>query len=133
MPDSNLNTLNEDLLFGQECYRIIGACMEVHGELGPGFLEAVYEEATSIEFRQGKIPFRQQPPLKIYYKGIKLEKSYCPDFICFGEIIVELKAAKMLHSEHYAQVLNYLKATNSRLGLLINFGADRLEFKRIIK
>lgn len=133
MPDANLNTLNDDLLFGGECYQIIGACMEAHGELGSGFLESVYEEATAIEFRRRKIPFHQQPLLRIRYKEIILEKRFTPDFICFGEIIVELKAAKALHPEHYAQVLNYLKATNSQLGLLINFGSDRLEFKRIIK
>lgn len=133
MTDINLDFAEEDLLYGPECYKIIGACMEVHTELGPGFAEAVYEEALELEFLNRKIPFEKQKPLTITYKGVELVKRYCADFVCFGTIILELKAANALHSEHMAQVLNYLKATESRLGLLVNFGADRLEYKRIIR
>lgn len=133
MTDINLDFAEEDLLYGPECYKIIGACMEVHSELGPGFAEAVYEEALGLEFLNRKIPFEKQKPLIITYKGQELVKRYYADFVCFDKIILELKAANALHSEHMAQVLNYLKATESKLGLLVNFGTDRLEYKRIIK
>ncbi len=128
---SNLN--EEGLLYRDECYKIIGACMDVHSELGSGFLEAVYQEALAIEFRSRKIPFEAEKPLRIEYKEQYLLKTYCADFVCYGNIIVELKAAKMLASEHMAQVLNYLKATDSQLALLINFGSGSLQHRRVIR
>ena len=122
-----------DLLYKKEAYRIIGCAMEVHGNLGCGFLEAVYQEALEREFFLQGIPFEREKALHISYKGHPLQKTYIADFVCFDKIIVELKAQNGLVSEHYAQVLNYLKATGYRLGLLINFGATSLEYKRIIR
>lgn len=115
-----------------ECYHIIGAAMEVHNELGHGFLEAVYQEAMSIVFFERSIPFTKEHVLDIYFKGRLLEKKYVADFFCYNEVIVELKAADGLGDHDIAQVLNYLKATGKKIGLLINFGNPRLEYRRII-
>ena len=122
----------EEYILKDECYRIIGACMEVHSELGSGFLEAVYQEALAIEFIEREIPFISESRLNIYYKGQKLNKYYNADFICFDQVIIELKAVEGLTDEHLGQVLNYLKATGFRVGLLINFGTSKLQYKRVI-
>jgi GxxExxY protein len=122
----------EEFPFKDECYRIIGCCMEVHKALGPGFLEAVYQEALSLELKDANIPFNKEKVLEVRYKGILLEKKYVADFLCFDELIVELKAVETLNTDHIAQVLNYLKATEKKIGLLINFGARSLQYKRII-
>ena len=106
--------------------------MEVHKTLGSGFLEAVYQEALKLEFEECEIPWSKEVLLEVTYKGRILDKKYIADFICFDEIIVELKAIEMLVPEHIAQVLNYLKATDKKLALLINFGASSLQYKRII-
>ena len=106
--------------------------MEVHSELGCGFLEAIYQEALELSFMDTEIPFEREIQLDVYYKGRQLNKKYFADFICFDEIIVELKAVNKLSDVHYAQVLNYLKATGKRVGLLVNFGAKSLEYKRVI-
>ena len=125
-----INT-NEYIL-KDECYHIIGACMNVHNELGCGFLEAVYQEALSYEFLDLDIPAQKEKVLDVYYKQYLLEKKYVADFLCFQEVILELKATDSLHPEHIAQVLNYLKATGKKLGLLVNFGTTKLQYKRII-
>ncbi len=122
-----------ELIFKEEAYRIIGACMEVHRELGSGFLEPVYQEALSIELTSRDILHEREKPLTVTYKGTALEKSYFADFLCHNKIIVELKALNSLSGEHEAQILNYLKATGLRLGLLVNFGTDQLEWKRIVR
>ena len=119
-------------LYESETYAIIGCAMEVHRHLGCGFLEAVYQEALEIEFQNRAIPFCREKVLEIQYKGSPLQKKYVADFVCFDKIIIELKALSSFTSEHYAQVLNYLKATGYRLGLLINFGTTSLGHKRII-
>ncbi|MBR1711862.1 MAG: GxxExxY protein [Alloprevotella sp.] len=106
--------------------------MAVHGALGRGFLEAVYQEALSLEFASLGIPFCQQKELDIYYRGTKLNKKYYADFVCYDRIIVELKATDSIAPEHEAQLINYLRATNMKLGLLINFGEDSLHFRRFI-
>ena len=121
-----------ELILKSEVYQIIGAAMEVHRQLGSGFLEAVYQEALSIEFLNRDIPFIKEQKLMINYKGIELEKYYCADFICYNQIIVELKALTSLSSEHESQLLNYLKATELRVGILINFGSDSLQYKRMV-
>ena len=121
-----------ELIYEEESYRIIGACIEVHKELGSGFLEPVYQEALAVEFSKNKIPFEREKELNIFYKGIKLSKNYKADFICFNEIILEIKALSQLTSEHEAQILNYLKATHLKLGLLINFGQKSLKYKRFV-
>ena len=120
------------LIFEAESYEIIGAAMEVHKELGCGFSEPVYQEALELEFLRRAIPHEREKHLHIYYKGVLLDKKYISDFICYGQIVVELKALSYLVSEHEAQVLNYLKATGFRLGLLINFGGKSLEYKRLV-
>jgi GxxExxY protein len=119
-------------LYQDETYRIIGAAMEVHKTLGCGFLESVYQEALEKEFILQNIPFAREVVLPIYYKNQLLQKTFIADFICFEKIIVELKSLSQLSNEHHAQVLNYLKATNYKIGLLINFGKQSLEYKRII-
>ena len=120
------------IIYKEESYRIIGSCMTVHTELGPGFLEPVYQEATSIQFINDSIPFEKEKELTISYMGKALEKRYVADFICFEKIIVELKAVVSLSTEHEAQVLNYLKATGYKLGILVNFGSPKLEYKRLV-
>ena len=122
----------EDYPYKDESYSIIGAAMAVHGALGRGFLEAVYQEALSLEFASLGIPFCQQKELDIYYRGTKLNKKYYADFVCYNRIIVELKATDSIAPEHEAQLINYLRATNMKLGLLINFGEDSLHFRRFI-
>ena len=122
-----------DLLYEEETYLIIGAGIDVHKELGNGFLEAVYQEALEKEFQIKKIPYKREVPLTIYYKNEPLNKFYIPDFICFDKIIVELKALSAIKSEHHAQVLNCMKAARLNLGLILNFGKQSFEHKRIIK
>ena len=116
----------------QRTYKIIGAAMEVHKELGCGFLEAVYQEALGKEFAYQAISFKPQPIIQISYKGKPLDKTYQPDFICYKEIIVEIKAISNLSGIEEAQLINYLKATGLKVGLLINFGAKSLEYKRLV-
>ena len=116
----------------ERTYKIIGAALEVHKVLGCGFLEAVYQEALDKEFGIQDIPFRSQPTVEILYKGKPLAKTYQPDFVCFDEVILEIKALGALSGIEEAQLINYLKATGLRVGLLINFGAKSLEYKRLI-
>lgn len=111
------------LLLKDEVFAINGAIFEVYREMGCGFLEAVYQDCLSKEFSARGIPFVAQPELKLSYKGLPVDAHYKPDFICFGAVIVELKALSFTAPEHEAQVLNYLKATGHRVGLLVNFGA----------
>lgn len=120
-----------ELLFKAEVYEIVGAAMAVSNELGPGFLEAVYQEALEWEFRDRRIPFAAQVPLQITYKGRTLAKEYIPDFICYEQVIVEIKALKELKSLEEAQLLNYLKAAGKPVGVLLNFGAPTLDWKRM--
>ncbi|MBN2175270.1 MAG: GxxExxY protein [Bacteroidales bacterium] len=123
---------NEEFPFKEECYRITGCCMEVHNELGCGFLEAVYQEALGIVFMESGLPFVKEKVLDIQFRDRVLNKKYIADFICYDEVIVELKAAENLTDQDLAQVLNYLKATGKKLGLLVNFGTTRLQYKRVI-
>ena len=116
----------------QRTYRIIGAAIEVHKELGCGFLEAVYQEALGREFKVQEISFKSQPTIQIFYKGKPLDKTYQPDFVCFDEVIVEIKAISSLSGIEEAQLINYLKATGLKVGLLINFGSKSLEHKRFV-
>ena len=111
-----------DLLFKDESYKIVGACFEVYKEKGSGFLEAVYQECLAMEFADQRIPFSEQKRLALEYKGRPLKQRYQPDFICYENIIVEIKAEKSVTDADRAQVINYLKATGKELGLLINFG-----------
>ena len=120
------------ILYREESFAIIGACMKVHRTLGAGFLEAVYDEALEREFQNLKIPFKRQVKLDLYYGNQKLTKQYRADFICYDEIIVEIKAVSLIPTAFYAQLQNYLKCTNIELGMLINFGTSSLTYKRMI-
>jgi GxxExxY protein len=115
-----------------QTYAIIGACMAVHNELGPGFLEAVYQEALEIEFTRRGIPFIREKRLVITYGGERLKTPYDADFFCYDSIIVELKAVSGLIPKHEAQTVHYLKATGCERGLLVNFGTPSLDYRRYV-
>lgn len=120
------------LLFEDETYKIIGACMTVHKNLGSGFLESVYQEVLAKEFKKEKIPFQEQKKLNLFYEGERLDKYFKADFLCYDQIIIELKSVAFLSKNLESQVINYLKATNKEVGLLINFGEKSLKWKRFI-
>ena len=121
------------LIYGDECYRIIGACFNVYKDKSHGFTEPIYQECLEIELEYQAIPFSAQSNLPLYYRGRLLVHSFRPDFICFDKIVLEIKAVAELTDEHRAQVLNYLNASGMRLGLLVNFGRHpRLEYERIV-
>ena len=121
-----------ELVLKEEVYEIVGAA-KVYYRLGRGFLEPVYQEALEIELRHRAIPFEAQKELTICYKEHTLEKKYIPDFVCFGQIIAELKVCQCLQGHEVAQLINYLKATGCRVGLLLNFGSPvRLEWRRYV-
>ncbi|MCL2711026.1 MAG: GxxExxY protein [Planctomycetaceae bacterium] len=114
------------LIYDEESYQIRGACMEVYKEMGIGYLEAVYQECLEREFSARGIPFQSQQELVLHYKGSPLRQTYKPDFICYDKIVVEIKGVPEIHQAHKAQIINYLKATGFKLGLLVNFGAHPL-------
>lgn len=125
---------HEGIILKEESYAIQGAIIEVHRELGCGFLESVYQECLEMELGKREIPFEAQKELLLSYKGKPLRQVFRPDLICHGKIIVELKALKELAPEHVAQVLNYLKAAGMSLGLLVNFGSHpKVTIKRIAR
>jgi GxxExxY protein len=119
-------------VFKKESYSIIGAAMAVHRELGCGFLESVYQESLEEELKIESIPYTREVQLDVHYKDKLLSKSFKADFLCYDKVIIELKACSSLDPSHYSQLVNYLKASNHKLGLLINFGKSSLEYKRII-
>lgn len=121
-----------DLLFMEESYKIIGACFEVHKILGHGFKEAVYKDALEFELEKIKISFSRETPYTIVYKGQKLKHFFVADFIVFGSIILEIKAASNIGEPHIEQTLNYLKASGLKLGIVINFGTPSLTYQRVI-
>ena len=123
-----------DLIFKDECYAIVGACFEVYKDKGGGFHEPVYQECLSIELEHCRIPAIAQPGLSLEYRGRVLAQKYVPDLVCYGKIVVELKAVAEITDEHRAQVLNYLKAGSFELGLLVNFGHyPKLQYERLAK
>jgi GxxExxY protein len=142
MPALNLNPLvirinankMPEIVYKKESYAIIGACFEVYNEKGCGFLEPVYQECLGIEFEYQRIPAIAKPSLTLSYRGRILKQTYEADYVCFGKIIVELKAVFALPDEHRAQLPNYLHATGFDLGRLVNFGHySKLEYERIAK
>ena len=114
--------MKEEIIFKDECYAIQGAVFEVYREMGCGFLESVYQECLERELRNRSIPFSSQQELNLIYKGERLQQMYKTDLVCYNKIILELKAVKEIVPEHKAQLINYLKSTGMKLGLLINFG-----------
>lgn len=122
-----------EIIYKDESYAIIGACMEVHKKLGAGFLESVYAEALEIEFKKRNIPFEKEKKLPVYYDDIPLKKYFKADFVCYDKIILELKSAKMIVNNHIRQTLNNVVSTKFRLGILINFGTPSLTYKRVVK
>ena len=125
--------MESKLLFKDECYKIIGACFEVYKAKGCGFSDAVYQECLEIELEYQNIPYESQIPKKLQYRGRTLSQIYVPDFFCYDSTILEIKAVTSLNDEHRAQVINYLKATNSSLGLLVNFGHHpKIQWERIV-
>ena len=123
-----------EIIFKEESFKIVGACLEVYNEMGCGFLETVYQECMEFEFGDQQISFVSHQQLRLTYKSHQLKSLYIPDAVCFDKIIVELKAVKELTDEHRAQVHNYLKATGYRLGLLVNFGHyPKLQYERIVR
>ena len=124
----------QQIVYEEESYAIVGACFAVSNDKGCGFLEPVYQECLQIEFEHQRIPAIAKPSLTLSYRGRTLQQTYQPDFVCYGKIIVELKAVSAIADEHRAQLLNYLHATGFELGLLVNFGHyPRLEYERIAK
>jgi GxxExxY protein len=122
-----------ELRFKDEVYQIAGAAMEVYYHLGAGFLEPIYQEALAIEMTGRGIPFEREKPLNIFYKDTQMDKIYRPDFVCFGQIIIELKAQTRLTPIEEAQIINYLRVSHMHVGLLMNFGArPKLEWKRYV-
>ena len=122
-----------ELLYKEEVYAIIGAAMDVYNDLGPGFLENVYQEAMEIEVEERRIPSKAIQEIHIKYKGKTLKKFYIADLICYDKIIVEIKAMDKLTLKEEAQLINYLKATGMKVGVLINFGHfPTLEWKRLV-
>lgn len=121
------------LLYKDEVYKIVGAAMEVYNTLGSGFLEGVYQEALEMETEQREIPVRAQQEISILYKGRRLKKFYIADFVAYGKIVIEIKAITKLGRNEEAQLINYLKATDMEVGVLINFGSSPdLEWKRMV-
>ena len=122
-----------EILLKEEVFRIVGCAFEVYNDLGTGFLEPVYQEAIELELTHQGIPFEAQKRLQIFYKGKPLTKEYIADLIIIGQIVVELKAEERLQPRDEAQLINYLKATHMRVGVLVNFGAfPKLEWKRFV-
>ena len=122
----------ENILYKEESYKIIGLCMEVHNNLGKGFLEVVYKDALEYEFRHANVPFEREKEYVVNYKGVILPHKFYADFVVYDKIILEVKCVSGIHDEHIAQTMNYLKISKCKLGLLVNFGKLSLEFKRII-
>ena len=122
-----------DIIHAEESYKIISACFEVYKEKGCGFLEAVFQECMQLELSMQGIPFEEQKIIPLSYKGVPMVQTYKADLVCFGNVLVELKAVSELSDEQRAQVLNYLNATGLRLGLLVNFGHyPKLQWERIV-
>ncbi len=120
------------LIYKEEFYKIIGICMEVHRQLGRGFLEIIYKDALEYEFRKNNIPFEREKGYEIPYKEIILQHKYYVDFVVFDKIILEVKAVNGIIDEFIKQTLNYLSASNNKLGIIVNFGEDSLKYKRLV-
>ena len=121
-----------EIIYKEESFRIIGLCMEVHNNLGKGFLEIVYKDALEYEFRKNNIPFEREKEYIVNYKDIILPHKFYADFVVFDKIILEVKGMAGIADEHIAQTLNYLKVSSLKLGLIVNFGELSLQYKRVV-
>jgi len=121
-----------ELIYKQECFQLVGYCMEIHRELGKGHDEVIYKDAFAVELSRASVPFSRETHYEIHYKGVLLPHHYRADFVVWDKILFEAKAIEQLTDAHVKQVLNYLAASKLRLGLLVNFGGDSLEWKRVI-
>ncbi|HNL85080.1 MAG TPA: GxxExxY protein [Chitinophagales bacterium] len=124
--------MNENFPLKDETYQIIGTCMEVHNQLGAGFLEIVYKDALEYEFRNTGILFEREKEYAVNYKGIILPHKFYADFVVFDKVILEVKGIKAIADEHVAQAINYLKVSDNRIALIVNFGELKLSYKRLI-
>jgi GxxExxY protein len=124
--------MEEKIIYQQESYSIIGKCMEVHNELGHGFLEIVYKDALEYVFKKNHIFYEREKEYIVNFQGIILPHKFYADFVVFDKIILEIKSVSNLADEHIAQTINYLKVSGNKLGLLVNFGKGKLECKRIV-
>lgn len=124
--------MNKDLIYKDESYKLIGVCFEVHKQLGSGLLEAIYKDAIEVELKKNNIPYEKEKGFIIKYKDVILEHKYFADFVVYDKIILEIKACAALNEVHISQTLNYLKISDYKLGLLINFGELSLSHKRIL-
>lgn len=122
----------DDLFYKEESYAIIGLCMKIHGILGKGFKEIVYKDALEVELQKNQIPYEREKRFKILYEGTELKRKFDADFLVFNCIILEIKAQYLMQPGAFRQTLNYLKAAEIKLGILINFGENRLRFQRIV-
>ena len=122
----------QDLIYKQEVFQIVGAAMNVHRYFGPGFTEKVYQEALLVEFQKQEIPYKRENPIRAKYHDIELNAEFVPDFICYNDIVVELKAVKELDDIHRSQAINYGKVAGTKLSLLINFGEPSLRYERYV-
>ena len=122
----------KDLIYKEESYQIIGKCMEVHNNLGAGFLEIVYKDALELEFQKAGIPYEREKKYEVNYKGTILPHNFFADFVVFDEIILEVKGTAGIAKEFVAQAINYLKVSENKLALIVNFGEIRLNYKRIV-
>lgn len=121
-----------ELIYKEESYKVIGACIEVHNALGKGHSEILYKDALEVEFEKQQIPYSREKKFSVEYKGIVLPHHYFADFVVYNKIIFEVKAIEMLLSGHTKQTLNYLAASKYKLGLLVNFGQDSLKYERVV-
>jgi GxxExxY protein len=124
-------TMNS-IIYKEECYQIIGKCMEVHNSLGHGFLEIVYKDALELVFDQEGILFEREKGYDVYFRGYILNHKFFADFVVLDKIVLKVKCVKVLTDEHIAQTINYLKVSGNTLGLLVNFGRGKLEYKRVV-
>ena len=121
-----------DIIYKDESYEIIGICMEVHNVLGHGFAEVIYKDAIEIELTDAEISFEREKEYNVWYKSNLLKRKYNADFVVFDKIILEVKCVKELTDEHVSQTINYLKVSENKLGLLVNFARNKLEYKRLV-
>ena len=121
-----------ELIYKEESYTIIGLCMEVHNQLGHGFSEIVYKDALEFEFSKNGVVYEREKEYPVFYKGNLLKHKFYADFVVFDKIILEVKCVKSIADEHESQAINYLKVSDNRLALLVNFARGKMEYKRII-